>query len=103
MSDSSFLLLYMILLPAAAALLALLAPAKWAWIHSAALVLGCAGNLVVNIMCFGKTLNFVQHSHRFRIPTNILADDLPQKVSCQPPLSRIDKAKSSIQLLMRLF
>jgi len=56
--SQSFILLYIILLPAVFAALALLAPAKWRWGQPAALLLGFTGNLVLNLLVFGKTLNF---------------------------------------------
>lgn len=59
--NTSTLLLGMILLPAAFGFLALVLPAKWRWARPGALVLGCAGNLVLNLLAYGKdlTLDYV--------------------------------------------
>ncbi len=64
---NGLLLLWMILLPAAFGVLALLAPEKFKGGKEAALLLGFAGNVILGIIAYGKELVFVRPFAGFEI------------------------------------
>ncbi len=64
---ASSLLLWMILLPASFGVLTLLAPSRLKGVKEAAVLLGFAGNLVLNLIASGKELAFVQPFAGFQI------------------------------------